>query len=75
MIAPAPSGTRGYEDLRRDAIMIQLGEGLRVSVASLVDLLRVAEASADSQDRARVPALRRTLELASSSAASDVAAA
>ena len=41
--------------------MIQIGENLEVTVASLVDLVRIAEAS---DDRARVPALRRTLELA-----------
>ena len=64
-IAPAPSGTHGYEDLRRDAGPIRLGEDLTVPVASLVDLVRIAEASVD---RARVPALRRTLELATAQA-------
>lgn len=59
-IAPAPAGTHGYEDLRRDASPIRLGRELTVPVASLVDLVRIAEASGD---RARVPALRRTLEL------------
>jgi transcriptional regulator with XRE-family HTH domain len=61
VIEPAPPGTQGYDDLRRDATVMQLGEDLDVMVASLVDLVRVAEAS---DDRARVPALRRTLELA-----------
>jgi transcriptional regulator with XRE-family HTH domain len=58
---PAPAGTRGYDDLRRDAIGVELEADLEVMVASLVDLVRIAEASAD---RARVPALRRVLELA-----------
>lgn len=61
VIEPAPPGTQGYDDLRRDAVAIQLGEDLVVMVTSLVDLVRIAEAS---EDRARVPALRRTLELA-----------
>jgi transcriptional regulator with XRE-family HTH domain len=75
LIAPAPAGSRGYEDLRRDAITIELAEGLQVSVASLIDLVRLAEASAAEHDRARVPALRRTLELATAGAAGDAAAA
>ncbi|MGB0093393.1 MAG: hypothetical protein WBP81_12800, partial [Solirubrobacteraceae bacterium] len=58
---PAPPGTQGYDDLRRDAVTIQLADDLEVTVASLVDLVRIAEAS---EDRARVPALRRTLDLA-----------
>jgi transcriptional regulator with XRE-family HTH domain len=62
VVVPAPAGTRGYEDLVRDATAIQLEEDLTVLTASLVDLVRIAEAS--EADRARVPALRRTLELA-----------
>jgi hypothetical protein len=60
IVAPAPAGTHGYEDLRRDATPMRLDADLTVRVASLVDLVRIAEAS---EDRARVPALRRTLEL------------
>jgi transcriptional regulator with XRE-family HTH domain len=75
VITPAPAGTRGYDDLRRDAITTSLAENVRVEVASLVDLVRVAEASTDLHDRARVPALRATLELVTISAAGDVAAA
>jgi transcriptional regulator with XRE-family HTH domain len=60
VIAPAPPGTHGYDDLRRDATQVEVAEDLAVTVASLVDLVRVAEAS---DDRGRVPALRRTLEL------------
>jgi transcriptional regulator with XRE-family HTH domain len=61
-ISPAPPGTYGYDDLRRDATPLRLSEDTQpVPVASLVDLVRIAEAGAD---RARVPALRRTLELA-----------
>ncbi len=45
VIEPAPAGTQGYDDLRRDATGIQLDPDLEVTVASLVDLVRVAEAS------------------------------
>jgi len=41
-----------------------------VIAASLVDLLRIAEAS---EDQARVPALRRTLELATAPPTADAA--
>lgn len=61
VVHPAPPGTHGYDDLRRDAATISLGEDLDAKVSSLVDLVRIAEAS---EDRGRVPALRRTLELA-----------
>ncbi len=61
VVAPAPSATQGYEDLRRDATPMRVAEDLTIVVASLVDLVRIAEAS---EDRARLPALRRTLELA-----------
>ena len=66
MVHPAPPGTHGYDDLRRDAITIRVAEDLDAAVASLVDLIRIAEAS---EDRGRVPALRRTLELAAAAPA------
>jgi len=75
VIAPAPAGTQGYDDLRRDAITIVLAENLQVHVASMIDLVRIAEASTDTHDRARIPALRATLELATTSVAGNVAAA
>jgi transcriptional regulator with XRE-family HTH domain len=69
-VLPAPAGTRGYDDLRRDAAPVCLDEDLEVLVASLVDLVRMAEASGD---HARLPALRRTLELASAGPAARAA--
>ena len=61
VILPAPAGTHGYQDLHRDATKLQIDDdGLSITVASLVDLVRIGEAS---NDRARMPALRRTLEL------------
>ena len=59
----APSGTTGYEDLRRDAVPTDLGLETLTLVASLRDLIRMKEASAREKDRIQLPALRRTLEL------------
>lgn len=55
-----PAGTRGYDDLRRDAIELDLG--VPVLVASLRDLIRMKEASNRPKDVAQLPALRATLE-------------
>jgi hypothetical protein len=58
-----PTGTSGYDDLRRDALELDLGTGSPVLVASLRDVIRMKEASSREKDRAQLPALRRTLEL------------
>jgi hypothetical protein len=58
---PTPAGTRGYRDLRRDATLTPL-ETAVVEVASLRDLIRVADASPRSRRRAFLPALWATLE-------------
>ncbi len=55
------SSDSGYEDMHRDATRTSVGDDVMVDVASLVDLIRIAQAG---EDPARVPALRRTLELA-----------
>lgn len=55
-----PAGTRGYEDLRRDAVELDLG--VPVLVASLRDVIRMKEASNRPKDIAQLPALRATLE-------------
>ena len=70
VLTPAPAGTQGYDDLRRDATRVELDEHLTVPVASLVDLVRIAEASGD---QARLPALRRALELATATPAARAA--
>lgn len=57
-----PSGTNGFEDLRRDAIEVTL-RGTPVLLASLRDIIRMKEASNRPKDQAQLPALRRTLEL------------
>ena len=59
----APAGTQGYTDLRRDALLVDLGTEEPVLVASLRDVIRMKEASNREKDRAQLPALRRTLEL------------
>ena len=53
-------GTHGYKDLRGEAEPLKLEPRLAVSVPSMRDLIRIAEASPWSADRARVPALRAT---------------
>jgi transcriptional regulator with XRE-family HTH domain len=63
-VVEAPPGTRGYDDLRRQASREDLGAGLSVAVASLPDLIRIADASPWSEDSGTLSALRRTLELA-----------
>jgi hypothetical protein len=56
-----PSGTRGYDDLRRSAIVVELAEDLRVPVASLLDVIRSKEAAGREKDRAALPTLRELL--------------
>lgn len=57
-----PAGTRGYDDLRREASRECLGRGLIVTVASLRDVIRSKEAAGRDKDLAQLPLLRRTLE-------------
>jgi hypothetical protein len=58
-----PPGTRGYDDLRRGAVALDLGSGAPVLVAALPDVIRSKEASNREKDRMQLPALRRTLEI------------
>jgi transcriptional regulator with XRE-family HTH domain len=55
-------GTRGYRDLAKDARSIQIADGVSVQVASVIDLIRIAEASTGPDGRLFVPALWATLE-------------
>ena len=55
-----PAGTRGFEDLRRGAIVMHLRSG-DVTVASLADVVRSKEAADRPRDRAALPALRALL--------------
>jgi hypothetical protein len=57
-----PSGTSGFDDLRRDAIEIEAADRLHVLVASLEDVIRSKEAAGRDKDRVAVPRLRRLLD-------------
>jgi hypothetical protein len=57
-LAMMPSGTQGYEDLRRDAIAIEI-LGVATRVAALADIIRSKEAAGREKDRAALPMLRR----------------
>lgn len=57
-----PSGTAGFEDLRRHAAQVDIGHGLVVPVASLLDVIRSKEAAGRDKDRRALPLLRRLLE-------------
>jgi hypothetical protein len=56
-----PSGTRGYDDLVRDARPMSV-RGTPVPVASLADVIRSKEAAGRDKDRLVLPVLRRLLE-------------
>ena len=56
-----PAGTHGYADLKRDASEFDLGDGIRVQVASVADLIRMKEASGRAKDQSGLPALRAVL--------------
>jgi hypothetical protein len=58
-----PAGTRGYDDLRRSAVELDLGSGEPVLVAALADVIRSKEAAGRPKDIAQLPALRQTLEV------------
>lgn len=55
-----PAGTRGFEDLARDAVRVDIA-GVTLLVASLADVIRSKEAAGREKDRAALPLLRRLL--------------
>jgi len=57
-----PSGTAGYEDLKRRVVNYDLGEGLIAPVAALEDVIRSKEAANREKDRAALPTLRALLQ-------------
>ncbi len=59
-ISFTPTGTEGYEDLRRDAGEVTF-RGLRIVVASLADVVRSKEAAGRDKDRRALPVLREIL--------------
>jgi hypothetical protein len=56
-LTPVPSGTRGWEDVRRKANRPHLAYGVRASVADVRDLVRIENAG--EVDRVRMAALQR----------------
>jgi hypothetical protein len=63
-LVPSPSGApSGFSDLRRAATQEHLGHALRPLVASTGDLARMAAALHREEDIARLPQLRRVMEL------------
>jgi len=55
-----PAGTRGFDDLVRDAVRVDIG-GVTLLVASLADVIRSKEAAGREKDRAALPLLRKLL--------------
>lgn len=55
-----PSGTEGFDDLRRDLVVIDVRD-VDVPVASLADIIRSKEAAGRPRDHATLPILRRLL--------------
>jgi hypothetical protein len=60
-VAFVPSGTEGFEDLRRDAVRFDVF-GVELLAASLSDIVRSKEASDRPQDRQDVVVLREMLK-------------
>jgi transcriptional regulator with XRE-family HTH domain len=58
-----PRGTSGYDDLRRKAERVHLGQGLRPRVASPGDLVRMLEALGRPDQTKQLEAMRRVVEL------------
>lgn len=66
-VAFRPSGTEGYADLRRDAALVEIAEGIEIRVASLGDVIRSKAAADREKDRQALPRLRQLLERISNS--------
>lgn len=62
-IVPEPTGTRGYDDLRRRATREPIGHGLRPSVASPDDHARMLAALDREQDQVPLQTMQRLIEL------------
>ena len=61
-LAFRPSGTSGYEDLKRDAVRIEAAANVSILVASLADVIRSKDAANREKDRTALPRLRRLQE-------------
>ena len=56
-ITVCPTGTQGYDDLRREAFEVTI-RGVPVMLASLADIVRSKEAAGRDKDRRSLPVLR-----------------
>lgn len=56
-----PKGTNGYEDLERDAVVVEVDD-LQITVASVESIIRMKEAAGREKDLAQLPTLRRLAE-------------
>lgn len=54
----SPAGTEGFNDLRRNAETIDLGEGLQVLFASLDDVIRMKSAARRPKDLIEIEILK-----------------
>lgn len=62
-VIPYPEGTRGYDDLRREAERLPIGQGLRPSVASPEDLARMLHGLGREHEIPTLTMMRRLIEL------------
>ena len=60
-LAFTPTGTRGYEDLRREAMAVDAASAT-ILVASLADVIRSKDAAGRDKDRRALPRLRELLK-------------
>ena len=61
-ITQMPAGTQGYDDLKRDAVDMQV-LGVHIRVASLADIVRSKEAAGRDKDRRALPVLRELVAM------------
>jgi hypothetical protein len=52
-----PAGTAGFDDLARNAALLDLGEGLEIHFASLDDVMRMKRAAGRKKDRIELEVL------------------
>lgn len=61
-ITQVPTGTQGYDDLKRDAVEMDV-RGVHIRVASLADIVRSKEAAGRDKDRLSLPVLRELVAM------------
>jgi hypothetical protein len=58
-----PAGSEGYDQLMRNAVVMELGDGLEVPVASIEDLIAMKQAAGRPKDLIEVEVLGALLEV------------